>query len=139
MIEPKSSTTERVLAAVAVAAIAAGSLVVAVVNPVSGGFFPVCPLFQLTGLACPGCGLTRGFHAFFHGDLIGAIGFNALLPLYVLFFGYLTLSLGLTAIRGVGLRWQFLKPWMVYGFLGVSFTFAILRNLPFYPLSLLAP
>jgi hypothetical protein len=119
--------------------VAAGSFVVAWFNPVKAGFFPVCPLFQLTGLHCPGCGLTRGFHALFHGDFIGAIDYNILIPLYVLFFGYLTLSLTFTAIRGVGLSWNFLKPWMVYGFLAVSLTFAVLRNLPYFPLNLLAP
>jgi hypothetical protein len=139
MSESKSSTIERVLAAGVVMGVAAGSFVVAWFNPVKAGFFPVCPLFQLTGLHCPGCGLTRGFHALFHGDFIGAIDYNILIPLYVLFFGYLTLSLTFTAIRGVGLSWNFLKPWMVYGFLAVSLTFAVLRNLPYFPLNLLAP
>jgi hypothetical protein len=139
MIEPKSSTVERVLAAATVMGAAVGSFFVAYFNPVTAGFFPICPLYQLTGLACPGCGLTRGFHALFHGDVTGALDYNALIPLYVLFFSYLGVSLSLTAIRGVGLSWKFMRPWMAYSFMIVSFAFAVLRNLPYYPFNLLAP
>ena len=139
MTDSKSSTAERITAGIFVAGAAVGSFVVAYFNPVTAGFFPLCPLNQLTGLACPGCGLTRGFHALFHGDLLGALDYNALIPLYVLFFGYLTLSLALTAIRGVGLSWKFLRPWMVYSFLVTSFAFGILRNLPYFPFNWLAP
>jgi hypothetical protein len=135
----KSSIAERVTAGTFVAGAAVGSVVVAYFNPVTAGFFPVCPLYRLTGLACPGCGLTRGFHALFHGDLLGALDYNALIPLYALFFGYLTISLALTTIRGVGLSWKFVRPWMAYSFLIVSFSFAVLRNLPYYPFNWLAP
>lgn len=139
MTEFKSSTIERVIAGTFVAGTAVGSFAVAYFNPVTAGFFPICPLYQLTGLACPGCGLTRGFHALFHGDILGTLDYNLLIPLYAVFFGYLTISLALTAIRGIGLSWQFMRPWMAYGFIIVLLAFAVLRNLPYYPFNLLAP
>ncbi|HVF44291.1 MAG TPA: DUF2752 domain-containing protein [Pyrinomonadaceae bacterium] len=40
----------------------------------------LCPFRALTGLPCPGCGMTRAFCALGHGDLAGAFGYNALAP-----------------------------------------------------------
>jgi hypothetical protein len=134
-----SSTIERVLAASAVLAVTAGSAFVAYFNPTEVSIFPVCPLYSTTGFACPGCGLTRGFHALFHGDVLTALDYNALLPVYALLFGYLFLSLAFVAARGRGLSMSFLNMRWVYGFLAVAITFTILRNLPYYPFSVLFP
>jgi hypothetical protein len=41
--------------------------------------FPLCPVFALTGLACPGCGTLRALYLVMHGDLAGAWRMNALL------------------------------------------------------------
>jgi hypothetical protein len=79
---------ERLLAATGATAMIAGAAGVAYFDPTSAGFFPVCPLYMLTGLACPGCGLTRGFHALFHGDILTALDYNALLPFFALFLGF---------------------------------------------------
>ena len=40
----------------------------------------LCPFRALTGLPCPGCGMTRAFCSMGHGDLSGAFGYNALAP-----------------------------------------------------------
>lgn len=40
----------------------------------------LCPFRALTGLPCPGCGMTRAFCSLGHGDLQSAFGFNALAP-----------------------------------------------------------
>jgi hypothetical protein len=40
----------------------------------------LCPFRALTGLPCPGCGMTRAFCSLGHGDLSGAFGYNALAP-----------------------------------------------------------
>lgn len=40
----------------------------------------LCPFRALTGLPCPGCGMTRAFCSMGHGDLPGAFGYNALAP-----------------------------------------------------------
>lgn len=138
-IESKSSIVERALASAAVFVVGAGAFVVAYFNPTSAGFFPVCPLFKLTGIHCPGCGLTRGFHALFHGDVLTALHFNALLPIFAFVGGFLLISLFLIAVRGRGLSWRFFPPASIYGFLFLAAAFFILRNLPFYPFTLLAP
>ncbi len=139
IIEQKSSTIERLLAGAGIAVIGAGASLVGYFNPTTAGFFPVCPLHAMTGLNCPGCGLTRGFHALFQGDIVSALRFNALLPVFGFVFAYLSLSLFLTAVRGRGLSWKIFTPTAVYGFLFVVAAFFVLRNLPLYPFTMLAP
>lgn len=134
----KSSTKERVICAAGVLGMAAGAFVVGYFNPATTGFFPTCPFHIVTGLNCPGCGMTRGFNALFHGDVLGAIHFNALLPFFAFFFGYLALSMFFTTVRGYGLSWKIFSTRVVTVFLIFTAVFAIVRNLPFYPFNLLA-
>jgi hypothetical protein len=135
----KSSTVERIFAGAGVLTIGAGASLVAYFNPTTAGFFPVCPLYSLTGIHCPGCGLTRGFHALFHGDVITALHYNALLPVFAFLFAFVFVSLVLIVVRGRGLSWRIFPPSAMYGFLILAAAFFVLRNLPFYPFTLLAP
>ena len=117
----------------------AGSIFVWLFDPARAGFFPACPLYSTTGYACPGCGLTRGFHALFLGDILTALDFNALIPLVMLFFCYIFASLVSVAIRGRGLvlgNWNLIMLWVT---LGILVVFGVLRNLPFYPFTVLFP
>ncbi len=135
----KASIVTRAFSALGLSLASAAAFVVAYFDPVTARFFPVCPLFQMTGFACPGCGLTRGFHALFHGDVLGALDFNALIPFYFFFFAYLAVSMFLVSARGRGLSFAFFKPRIVYSFLVLFCVFAIVRNLPVYPFSILFP
>ena len=47
-------------------------------------YFTVCGFKNLTGLPCPGCGLTHSFCALGKGNLFDAFAFNALGPLLFL-------------------------------------------------------
>ena len=132
------SIKERILAAAGITAAASGAFFVGYFNPTTAGFFPVCPLHVMTGLNCPGCGLTRGFHALFHGDILGALHFNVLLPIFLFVGIYLFSSLGLIVVRGRSLPFNIFKPYLLWGFLIVLIIFGIVRNLPFFPFSLLA-
>jgi hypothetical protein len=134
-----SRTAERLTAAAGIGAMTIGSAYVAYLDPTASHFFPVCPLFEVTGFACPGCGLTRGFHALFHGDVSAAMHFNALIPVWVVIFGYVFLSLCLLAIRGRGLKMWPTAPSFLWSFMIVLLVFGVLRNMPIYPLSLLFP
>lgn len=131
--------TGRLLAAAGVITMVGGSVFVAYFDPTKANFFPVCPLYSLTGLACPGCGLTRGFHALFHGDVMTAIDYNALIPLFALLFGFFFLSLVLVAVRGRAFpKWAY-SPGPLFAFLVLLIVFGVLRNLPFYPFTFLYP
>jgi hypothetical protein len=138
-VHTSSSTINRVVAASAVTAMTAGSAFVWYFNPSNVSFFPVCPLYSLTGLACPGCGLTRGFHALFHGDILTALDYNAMIPAYAAFFGYLFISMLLLSWRGRGLSMSIFKLKWAWGFIGLAFVFTVLRNLPYYPFNVLYP
>lgn len=60
----------------------------------SDDYFTVCGFKNLTGLPCPGCGLTHSFCALGKGDLQSAFAFNALGPL-------LFLALAVTWVRAL--------------------------------------
>lgn len=96
-------------------------------------------MYRLTGFACPGCGLTRGFHALFHGDVSTALGYNALIPFYLLMFGFAALSLASIVVRGRGFMRLSDSPKILFAVLALLLTFGVLRNLPFYPFTLLYP
>ena len=55
----------------------------------------LCVVHRMTGIPCPGCGLTRSFVASAHGDLSGAFAFHAFGPLL-----FLVSTLGLLALMG---------------------------------------
>jgi hypothetical protein len=134
-----SQTIQRLTAAGTAIGVAAVTGSVAYFDPSTSHFFPVCPLYSLTGFACPGCGLTRGFHALFHGDVTHALGFNLLSPVWAVIFAYLWISLVVTAVRGKGLPMWMADPRFLWTFMFILIVFGILRNLPVYPFSLLFP
>ncbi len=43
-----------------------------------------CPLFVTTGLYCPGCGITRATHSLLNGRIGEALGYNLLLPVFII-------------------------------------------------------
>jgi hypothetical protein len=42
-----------------------------------------CPFFRLTGVPCPGCGLSRATTLFLKGDLTGSLRFHAFAPIFL--------------------------------------------------------
>jgi hypothetical protein len=58
--------------------LAAGASYIAVANPGTDSAFIPCPFRSLTGMWCPGCGLTRATASLSQGDLGQALRFNAL-------------------------------------------------------------
>ena len=139
-IQPSGSQRfERVAAAAGAAAIVSGSAVVWYFDPKTAGLFPVCPLFSMTGFACPGCGLTRGFHALLHGDVVTALDYNALIPFFAFAIALALVSLLTYAIRGTRARFGLLHPNALWVFFVLMIVFGVSRNLPWYPFTILFP
>jgi hypothetical protein len=99
------------------------------VNPVTTRFYPPCLFHELTGFWCPGCGTTRALHQLLHGNLAAAFRFNALSMAMLPVAGYLI-------VRGDA---STLKPTWIWVLLALIVAFAVLRNIPIYPCTLLAP
>lgn len=51
-----------------------------------------CLLYQLTGLQCAGCGLTRALAAVMRLEWLEAFSYHALWPVYALYFSWIFLS-----------------------------------------------
>lgn len=66
-----------------------------------GQYFTICGFKVLTGLPCPGCGLTHSFCAIGRGDLRSAFYFNAVgPPLYLIsILVWLRFLFALTGVR----------------------------------------
>jgi Protein of unknown function (DUF2752) len=105
-------------------------------NPSTHGFYPVCLFHQLTGLNCPGCGMTRALYALLHGDFLLALEDNSLF----------IFTIAALAARGVWFAakyfsrkpaGQFVSPKMLWAFLIVAGVFTVLRNFPAF--SFLSP
>lgn len=115
-------------------ALAAGGLAVALlVQAVFDPFrtdVPLCPVYHLTGLHCPGCGAIRSVHALLEGDLALALRSNAVLmlalPVVALGFGRWTLR------RIRGLRTAPPPSRVVLVCAVIAVVFGILRNLPVF-------
>jgi len=124
--------------AAAMAGLAAAAILYAF-NPAESSFFPPCLFHALTGLHCPGCGSMRGLHQLLHGNLTAALGMNALMVLSLPFLAYWALCGAVCEL--CGRRWPRLRlspPWSWALIAGIV-VFWVLRNVPCYPFSLLAP
>ncbi|MCZ7528266.1 MAG: DUF2752 domain-containing protein [Acidimicrobiia bacterium] len=127
------------LALLATAALAAGCLVLATVDPATSGRYPACPFYTVTGRWCPGCGTARGLHQLLNGRVDAALGYNPLLLVALPFLAYTFLAWALPALRGPRLP-AVPQParavWTVLALVGV---FWVARNLPWEPFAALAP
>jgi uncharacterized protein DUF2752 len=95
---------------------------------VAGSFFPPCPFHEITGLFCPGCGITRALHALVHFDVARAMAMNALLVSSLPLLGVMTLQ-GFTQralLPKAVARVVFDGRWWI----GALVVFGVLRNLP---------
>lgn len=108
-------------------------------NPAVPGFFPPCPFLWLTGFFCPGCGALRTLHELMHLHFARAFELNVLVAVSTVpLGGYL--SMRLLAFCGLAHKPQRRLPrGAYYVALAVLLVFWLLRNLPWYPFSLLAP
>lgn len=107
---------------------AVGCTAVLLRSPSVAGAYPPCPVFATTGCYCPGCGSMRAVAALLHGDVLAAVGLNALL---------------LPALLWIAMWW--VAPWTgrpapssrigIYIGGAVVLAFTVARNIPGSPLA----
>jgi hypothetical protein len=122
-------------------ALAAAGAYVALNDPsAAGSRFPSCVFRETTGLWCPGCGLTRGMHSLFTGDLPAALSFNVFTPvaavlIVAMWWWWTSRAFGVQRpsplARAPGAAWFVLAAVVVL--------YGVLRNIPLEPLRALAP
>ncbi len=120
-------------------AAAVGVATIHLLGPLVYRLGPGCLLYQTTGYYCAGCGGTRCLVALAHGHVLEALSHNAMAVGLVPF--YLLWALDLL-ICGFTNRHPFRIPfpvWAVVLLIVAVFAYSILRNLPWYPFTLLAP
>ena len=108
-------------------------------NPVEHQIFPKCTFHSLTGYHCPGCGSQRAIHSLLHFNFKGVISNNILFLPAMLLVLYHYIHPVLNRIfnwRLPNIFYYKKLPWMIFI---VVILFWILRNLPYYPFSVLAP
>ena len=104
------------------------------------GLLPPCLINEWTGLHCPGCGGTRAFQFLAQGDLLGAIRMNVVGTFFVLLIALWVLRTSWEAAFPAK-RWPRLpiaERW-AWGAIAVMVLFTVLRNVPQWPFTLLAP
>jgi len=137
----RGSVGGRIAPIAAGCALAAAGAYVALNDPsAAGSRFPSCAFRELTGLWCPGCGLTRGMHALFSGDVAEAVSYNIFTPVVAVvivgaWWWWARRAFGTS--RPSILRRVPASGWMAIA--GVVVLYGVLRNLPVEPLRALAP
>ena len=113
--------------AVVLLAMAAGGLYA--VDPSRHMVTPPCPYRTLTGLACPGCGLTRCVHALLHGEFAIAFSYNP----WVFVGAPAALTFASLPQLADEARTQRLRTGISWTMLAVTLLFWIWRNTDAYP------
>jgi len=109
------------------------------INPSEVDFMLKCPLYKTTGVYCPGCGSQRSVHHLLHFNIIGAANNNILFLAGLLVATY---HYGISLINNFfnrNYKSVFDKNKNLLIVLLITVLFWILRNIPYYPFTLLAP
>jgi len=104
-----------------------GLVLLATAEPGSVGHILACPVRELTGLYCPGCGSLRSVRSLIDGELAQAWQYNPLMlavtPLVLALVWRASLTKPGRAV---------VRPGYIYTLLVLVIAFGVARNLPLY-------
>lgn len=143
-MSPRQRTLVRgTLVLLGAAGLAVALWVLATVPPTADSLYPKCVFHQTTGLHCPGCGLTRSVHAALNGRFEQAFAYNVLAVVIVPYLAVSAFRSLWSWASGAPSRPSRLpagvKRWIPLAIGIVVTVFWVLRNIPLYPFTLLAP
>lgn len=99
-----------------------------------------CVFYSVTGLYCPGCGAGRACYSILHGQFLNAFCYNPLmtilLPLIGLYIAARALDWIITGGNHIDKK---INVKFLTGVLVVVLIYGVLRNIPVFPFTLLAP
>jgi hypothetical protein len=113
----------------ALAGLGAATAYLWALDPSTDGVWPTCPSRLLLGVDCPGCGGLRGTHDLLHGDVVGALDHNLLLPATLAVIA-VVLAMWMLPLVGRPARTVRVPPWAMVAAGVVIVAFTVLRNLP---------
>lgn len=90
--------------------------------------FLKCPLYEVTGYQCPGCGSQRALHELLHGRMADAFQRNALFVMGLPYAGLLVFT-GIQKERHPKLFIFLRSPMLIVFLILMSIIFGIVRNL----------
>lgn len=97
-----------------------------------------CPVYQLTGLYCSGCGASRALRSVLHLDFYQALRYNAVFVLTLPFLAVYFSALGISYIKsGKDSVSGKIPVWPIWIFIAAAIIYGVLRNIPAF--SFLAP
>jgi len=108
-------------------------------DPTQHAFYPQCLFHQLTGWNCPGCGTLRASHALLHGHILVALRDNLLFVCAIPFAAYHFFRHTVSWAAGRPLPMPKFRPIHLVALVGLLVIFAVLRNIPVAPFTLLSP
>ena len=108
-------------------------------NPATNSLLPQCVWHKTTGTYCPGCGSQRAFYNVLHFNFSKAIQQNALFVIGGIFVVYNLIIVGINKLFKTSFTNYLNHKKFVLIVIIVALLFFILRNLPIYPFTLLAP
>lgn len=99
-------------------------------DPHVEGSYGLCPIYELFGVYCPGCGGMRAMHNLTDGNIIDSLHSNLLAVPLVLAFAVFVIDWLRRARRGQRWRMPSINPVLVWSFFGLLAVYTVLRNTP---------
>ncbi len=100
-----------------------------------GSYFNIylpCPIYQITHLYCPGCGITRAFRSLLSLNFYQAFRYYnliILLPIFIIYYGEDLLDK--KGIKNLNLK-RFMTNKFWYTILVLVIIYGVLRNIPYF-------
>lgn len=100
----------------------------------------ICVFHEVTGLYCPGCGAGRACYSILHGEFLKAFCYNPLMTVLLPLIGIYTAARAVDWIvtgenhidRKINVKFL---TWVLV----IVVVYGVLRNIPVFPFTLLAP